>query len=213
MKSYIALIALFSFACGSEGSSTGTQSGSTTLSGADGTNGRDGQPGAPGATGATGPKGDTGATGPQGEKGDKGDPGSPGVVGPQGETGPQGPAGPQGPQGVQGAMGPQGPAGPAGVNITKSSIYVVNSAASMIPSNGKADAYAECADSNDVVITGSCFAQNANGQNFMNRPFFYFVGPGGQTDANVKGRWTCSAESTNAAAGNVWASVTCLAVP
>jgi hypothetical protein len=205
MRFFVILAAVFLFACGADPGADGT-------SGKDGRDGVSGAPGAPGPQGPAGEKGDVGPAGPQGPAGLQGEPGeSTGVVGPQGPAGPQGPQGPAGAIGPQGPMGPQGPAGAAG-NITKSSIYVVSSAGSNVPGGGKATAIAECADNNDIVLTGSCVTQHASSPNFMGRPVLYISGAANTTDVNGKSYWQCGAEAHDGNAGIVWAHVTCLAV-
>lgn len=108
---------------------SGTPSGSASMSGNtlsfsfsgikgnDGATGPQGPQGEQGIQGVQGPKGDTGATGPQGPKGDTGETGATGPQGPKGETGETGAAGPAG------ATGPQGPAGvtSAVVNVDNTS--------------------------------------------------------------------------------------------
>lgn len=81
---------------------SGTPSGSASVSGSTLTLNFSGLKG---ATGAAGAKGDTGATGPAGQKGDKGDKGDTGDTGPRGLQGIQGVQGPAGPSGTNGVTG------------------------------------------------------------------------------------------------------------
>lgn len=95
---------------------SGTPSGTASVSGTTLTlsfSGLKGAKGDTGETGATGPAGPAGTNGVDGAKGDKGD---------KGDTGP---AGPQGPQGLQGIQGPQGPRGNDG-NTSDSPIVIVH---------------------------------------------------------------------------------------
>lgn len=57
-----------------------------------------------------------------------------------------------GPQGIQGPVGPTGPAGP-GMSRMKSYEVVVQTTT---PGGGQAQAVAACADTDDILMGGSC---------------------------------------------------------
>lgn len=130
-----------------------------------------GDQGEKGEKGEKGDKGDKGDSGDQGEKGDKGDQGEKGdrgeagvagptggagAAGPQGATGPQGPIGPQGPAGPQGATGFQGPAGVPGVagpGVSFVIARVTETAAIVMPDNGKSVIYLVTPGRRNATIT------------------------------------------------------------
>lgn len=116
-----------------------------------GAKGEPGEPGEKGDRGDRGEKGDIGLNGAQGAKGPRGDKGANGSTGAQGI---QGVTGPKGDTGAKGDVGPKGDPGEASV-ISKSKLYTVELEISFAKA-GLVSAMARCADTNDVLLSGSC---------------------------------------------------------
>ncbi|HEY4176471.1 MAG TPA: hypothetical protein VGM90_06555 [Kofleriaceae bacterium] len=155
-------------------------------SGIEGPVGPLGPPGPAGPQGPIGPGG-TGPAGPMGERGAKGDSGPAGTEGPQGIQGLQGAQGIQGPQGAQGPKGPPGPVGAYGGKgdiVRKESRITVG--ATLV-----ATAVASCDRTQDLVVTGGCYADPQwMAQLTAARPI-------GLTDPSSAAGWRCDYRNTS----------------
>lgn len=112
-----------------------------------------------------------------------------------GPAGSNGTNGTMGPQGVQGAQGVAGPAGKDGTSfsLTKGNIYVV----------GPQVSTAYCKDTNDVLLTYSCFC----GGGFCQGETLT-----GITDTNAQAGVSCS-QGASSGAPPPTATVVCVTVP
>lgn len=152
-------------------------------------------------TGQVGPTGLTGAEGPIGPQGPAGTPGAQGPQGPQGDPGTQGPAG------AQGAQGPQGPAGTNGTLTSKSSMYVVQKSVT-VPANGGATISAACSDTNDILLSGSCWGGGALGQNPVAQSF-----PENVSSTTLAADWYCDGVNASSATFQLTVTAVCVSVP
>lgn len=196
------LIAAF-FVLGCEGDSA-PQGGSVGPQGEDGEQGPQGPDGADGAPGANGAQGPAGEQGPQGPVGANGAQGVQGAQGPDGADGAQGAQGPAGADGADGVAGPAGADGADGAPQSKGDLYVVTDSI-VVPANLSAEILALCADTNDVVLHGSC--SNAFQQHTLANQAWFPV------DGAQQSGWRCFGQNLASGTFTLIARATCIAIP
>jgi hypothetical protein len=129
-----------------------------------------------------------------------------GAQGLQGPTGPIGPAGADGADGADGLDGLDGLDGEDGLPRSKTDLYAVVTTLS-IPPYGIVTIEAECADNDDVLLTGGCFSQSLLSADVVE------TYPNDNTLVGTTAGWTCTVQSTTASVFDYTARAVCIDVP